>query len=106
MPRDCRMHPGFLLEYGEEVHVGISEEVSTLNQVTGRCFGCHMPLGPQISFQTCPKTPNIARERPDPQKREPLLQPLLSWPEHLFQWRNLHIAENIKVTKVGNLFPT
>ncbi|KAJ0873650.1 hypothetical protein HanPSC8_Chr11g0454951 [Helianthus annuus] len=54
------MHPGFLLEYGEEVHVGISEEVSTLNQVTGRCFGCHMPLGPQISFQTCPKTPNIA----------------------------------------------
>ena len=60
MPLGCRMHQGSWLVYGEEVHGGRCAEVSMLNQVTGRCFGCRMLLEPQTSSQTCPEIPNIA----------------------------------------------
>lgn len=60
MPHGCKRHQGFWRVYGEEVHGGRSAEVSMLNQVIERYFGCHMPLEPQISSQICPETPNIA----------------------------------------------
>lgn len=57
---DCSTGQGSSLGYGEVAHVGRSWGVSMLDQVTGKCCGCHKLLGPQISSQICPRIPSIA----------------------------------------------
>lgn len=44
-----------LLEFGEEALEGRYEVVSRQDQVTGRCYGCHMPLVSQIFSQIYPE---------------------------------------------------
>lgn len=52
-----------LLEFGEEALEGRYEVVSRQDQVTGRCYGCHMPLVSQIFSQIYRETLDKAGER-------------------------------------------